>query len=444
MKRLMAGFCALAVLGCAWAQRPAASLAGDWLVKACGVDVAIDGEPLVKVVGERLDALPAKPKDGWRVGGWMRGRRLKALVAYECSVAGALAADSVVVRNAAGVALEAGRDYELEAAWGAIARLDGGRIGPGDAVYVDYAYRPQRLDRLVQTAAGAIALRKGAAKASNPVLPALSPGDRPLATVWIDGRTERLAPRNFYPVLEQSFPEAPVVGPSAAERLLPKTWARLVRGEPVKVLAWGDSVTNGGYLPEADRWQHQFIRRLRARFPKSAITLVSNGWGGRSSSSFLSKKDAPPGHPHNYEETVLGANADLVVLEFVNDSWLSDYGAMSAQYDRILSDLRARGSELCALTPHYVRADWMGLADPTSTTEDPRPYVKNLRKWCAARNVAIADASLRWGRLARQGLPYQTLLVNEINHPNALGMSFFADALMELFRDGVKSEAVRR
>lgn len=442
MKKLLTGICALAIMGGVWAQAP--SLAGDWLVRAGGVEVAIAPEPLVKVQGERMDALPAKPKDGWRAGGWMRGRRLKALVAYECSVAGALAAGSVVVRNAAGDVMAPGRDYELEATWGAVARLEGGCIGPADAVFVDYAYRPQRLDRLVRTASGATALRKGAAKASNPVLPALEPGDVPLATVWVDGRTEALSPRNFYPVLEQAFPETPVAGTSAAERLLPKTYGKLVRGEPVRVLAWGDSVTNGGYLPEEDRWQGQFIRRLRARFPKSAVTLVSNGWGGRSSASFLSEKDAPPGHRYNYVETVLGANADLVVMEFVNDSWLSDYGRMSAQYDRILSDLRGRGAELCVLTPHYVRADWMGLADPTATTDDPRPYVKNLRRWCAERGVAIADASLRWGRLARQGLPYQTLLVNEINHPNALGMSFFADALMALFRDGAETAPVEK
>ena len=36
--------------------------------------------------------------------------------------------------------------------------------------------------------------------------------------------------------------------------------------------------------------------------------------------------------------------------------------------------------------------------------------------------------------LAGRGIPYQTLLVNEINHPNPFGLSLFADALMDLFR----------
>jgi hypothetical protein len=47
--------------------------------------------------------------------------------------------------------------------------------------------------------------------------------------------------------------------------------------------------------------------------------------------------------------------------------------------------------------------------------------------------VALADASLRWGRLWRQGIPYSTLMLNSINHPDARGMKLFADSLMALF-----------
>jgi hypothetical protein len=40
---------------------------------------------------------------------------------------------------------------------------------------------------------------------------------------------------------------------------------------------------------------------------------------------------------------------------------------------------------------------------------------------------------LRWGRLWRQGIPYRTLLLNGINHPDIRGMQLFADSLMWLF-----------
>ncbi len=393
---------------------------------------------VVKVADARLEKLPTRPKNGWPRwwGGWKRGLRLPALMACECSVKGALMPESVVVRRLDGTVLAVGKDYELEGEWGCLARLPEGTLGAEEAVRVDYAYRAQRLDRVVRTATGTVVVRRGTPQASNPELPALQAGDIALATIWLNSETRRLQSRNLYRVREQAFPEAPIRGASVAERLLPKTWAKLTKGEPVTVLAWGDSVTEASYLPQTDRWQEQFVRRLRKRFPKSTIRLVSNGWGGRTSGTFLDVKLAPPGSPHNYVEKVLGVGADLVVMEFVNDAELTALDTLRARYDRIRADLTARGAELCVLTPHYIRADWMGLPDPTATTEDPRPYVKNLRAWSTQAGVALADASLRWGRLAGQGIPYQTLLKNEINHPNAFGMTLFADALMDLFRGG--------
>jgi hypothetical protein len=59
--------------------------------------------------------------------------------------------------------------------------------------------------------------------------------------------------------------------------------------------------------------------------------------------------------------------------------------------------------------------------------------VAGLRAFAPKHQVALADAALRWGRLWRQGIPYRTLLLNAINHPDPRGMRLFADSLMWLF-----------
>ena len=41
--------------------------------------------------------------------------------------------------------------------------------------------------------------------------------------------------------------------------------------------------------------------------------------------------------------------------------------------------------------------------------------------------------AIRYGRLWRQGIPYTTMMVNGINHPNAAGLKIFVDALKALF-----------
>jgi lysophospholipase L1-like esterase len=206
---------------------------------------------------------------------------------------------------------------------------------------------------------------------------------------------------------------------------------RLRAGESLRVLAWGDSVTDGSYLPTptTERWQEQFVARLRQRFPKAKIELVTEAWGGRNTASYLAE---PPGSPHNYREKVLGAKPHLVVSEFVNDAGLNP-AQVEERYSQLLADFREIGAEWVILTPHYVRPDWMGLNRERDIDDDPRPYVAGLRQFAAKHQVALADAANRYGRLWRQGLPYTTLMLNSINHPDARGMAIFADALMELF-----------
>jgi hypothetical protein len=59
--------------------------------------------------------------------------------------------------------------------------------------------------------------------------------------------------------------------------------------------------------------------------------------------------------------------------------------------------------------------------------------VKGVRLFAERHGVALADASARYGRLWRQGIPYLTLMENNINHPNLYGHGIFADSLMALF-----------
>ena len=63
---------------------------------------------------------------------------------------------------------------------------------------------------------------------------------------------------------------------------------------------------------EDKRWQEQFVSRLRERFPKANIELVTEAWGGRNTGSYLSE---PTGSSHHYQERVLGAKPDLVISE---------------------------------------------------------------------------------------------------------------------------------
>ena len=409
------------------------TLAGDWQVNVAADGVAatvtVDGPETVKVAEERIGKLPVfNPK----AAQYARGAKLAGVRAQECSVRHAMDPDSLLVRAAPGAApFVQGKDYEAELTWGCVGRLEGGAIAAEAPVVVSYAYGTMRLDAVTLTADKKIVLRKGAPHVSLPEAPALAAGETRLANIWVTARLRKLSETNLFPVLEAAYPEPPKTSPTAAEKLIPKTMAKLAAGGKVHLLAWGDSVTADGFLPdpEKDRWQAQFVRRLRARYPKAEIVLTTEAWGGRNTDSY---RNEPPGSVHNYKEKVLDAKPDLIVSEFVNDAGLNE-AAVFQRYGRIRDEFKAIGAEWIILTPHYVRPDWMGLAAEKGIDDDPRPYVTALRKFAQENNLALADASLRYGRLWRQGIPYSTLMMNNINHPNPFGHSLFADALMALF-----------
>lgn len=386
---------------------------------------------VASVKSEKHASLPVfNPK----AAGWVKGAQLRGVQALETTTPGLLDPDSFVLRGgptSKATVFKRGQDYEIDPFWETFGRLTNGAIRPNQPVFATYRHALSRLDAVVLTGGGKIVLRQGEARAAAPLPPTLKDGECRLGNIWLPDRMTKLGPENLFPVLESAYPEPPKPNPSVAVRLLPKTIKKLQSGEHLRLLAWGDSVTVGQYVPdwEHNRWQEQFVARLREGFPKANIELITEAWGGRNTGSYLGE---PPGSPHNYREKVLGAKPDLIVSEFVNDAGLSPQ-QVEERYMKLLTDFQGIGAEWIILTPHYIRPDWMGLTSQRDIDDDPRPYVTGLRQFAAKHSVALADASRRYGRLWRQGIPYNTLMLNSINHPDARGMKILADALMELF-----------
>ncbi len=412
-------------------------LTGDWDVR-----VSVPGSPPVSatirvaapseivVSAEKFNSLPLFNPNA---GGWVKGAQLRGVRAQETTTPFLLDPASLELRLSADTAsprLARGRDYEADLTWGTLGRTTNGVVLENQPAFASYRFTPLRLDAVVLTREGRIEWRAGEPRAAAPTPPKLRDGERHLANIWLPGRVTKLTEDHLFPILETGYPEPPRPSPILAEAQLPRTLKKLREGGALRVLAWGDSVTDGSYLANMarDRWQELFAARLRARFPQAKIELVTEAWGGRNTGSYLAE---PPGSAHNYREKVLAAKPDLVVSEFVNDAGLNP-AQVEERYAKLRADFQGIGAEWIILTPHYVRPDWMGLNRERNVDDDPRPYVAGLRAFSAKHQVALADAARRYGRLWRQGLPYSTLMLNSINHPDARGMKLFADALMEV------------
>ena len=318
-----------------------------------------------------------------------------------------------------GTPAEAGRDYLFSIPHNRVGLAPGSRLSP--PVYLDYEYLAQRIDSVVESPTGTLEYRSGIPSGLTPRMPELVAGEKRILNVFLPPGCKKLSRENLYPVETIDFPKS---GSTAAERI-PQSLAKLRNGEPLRILAWGDSVTEGyRELNSADRWQEQFVRHLQERFPQAKIQLITNGWGGHNSDQFLNapKSDAR----HHYPDRVLGQKPDLVISEFVNDSWY-DAKRFARIYPRLLHDFRAANIEWIIVAPHHIKA--MRNVDG----EDSRPYVQMLREFTRTNRIALADVSDRYSRLYRLGIPFLTLFVNDYNHPDARGMKIYADTLMALF-----------
>jgi len=416
---------------------PSFEVAGEWTVKvSCeGASSTFEIDPPVEQDKKQGDfVLPRYNEKAWFLS---QGKVPKGLVSRGgCPTKHALVVDSVRVVRRDGTELKKDVDWRVNE-WGCLGSVEGGRAETNEHVSVTYRHRLSRADS-VWLKDGKIVRVAGKPDMSAPEIPGYGSvaNGRFLGTIYVPPETTRLSDANLFPRLEE--PKRPsLTKERRAAALCPKTWRKLVAGEPVRILAWGDSVTDGVYagLPgPSARWQEQFRRRLAKMFPKSRIEVVSNGWGGKTTQNFF---DAPPSDTkHHYATTVVGAGCDLAIVEFVNDAGRS-YADTTNRFGRIAEDFRTNGTEVVFMVPHYTRYDqYMGFASQKNCDADTRTYSRALKDLGVMLGVGVVDAAARWGHLWREGVPYMAFLVNDINHPTEEGLSFFADALVDFF-DGL-------
>ena len=407
--RLALALCLILVVEGVWAMievraSDPAALAVEVVVGEKVTRVAVAPPPVVWVSGEAVVIGEDAPNV------WAAGTRLPQLVNPTGSVAvGAVVPGSVVVRaRPGGPPYRVDTDYLLDERWAGLGGVATGAIPQGATVYLDYGYQLFRLDTVQAPTRGAVSIRRGEPRLVCPHPAGAAPGHRALANLWVRPGAQAIGAQDIYPIGRPPRFAAPHRAPTAGTR------RRLAEGKAVTIVALGDSVTAGGEASKRElAFPEAFAGALRERYPKADIRLVNAGAGGTNSDYGLERldRDVIAHHPH------------LVVVEFVNDmGWPPE--KLRANYHQLVGRLRAVGAEVVILTPHFIWPEWMGNFALARAT---------LEEIAAKEKVGLADGSARWEALRQVGIPYETLLVNCINHPDDRGHALFVEALVGLF-----------
>ena len=331
---------------------------------------------------------------------------------------------SIVVRSGADAAAETyaeGKDYLVEHTWGSLGRVADGKIKAGQQVFVSYKHGLMRVDTIQVTAEGTVTLRKGTENKTIPVPAGADQYALALANVWLPFHCKALTEDLLYPIGE-AFRGPGVDAVDAMRATLPKTLEKLRKGEDLRIVTWGDSVTAGGSSSSPDKaFPLLFAATLRNKYPQARISLVNAGIGGTSTWGRL--KDI--------QAEVIAHKPDLVTIEFVNDMGM-DRKTVFEHYNSAIDQIRAAGAEVILLTPHFVMPMWMP-GHKTGWEPETRPTVGFLREFAKEKGICLADTSKRWEHLSIEGIPYVTLEFNGINHPDDRGHQMFVDELMRPF-----------
>lgn len=370
------------------------------------------------VTGEKLRISPKKP-DAWASA--TRLRELKHLSP------GALDPASLVIHHGAVVCTvgqlktpeAATCDVLLDGAWGGLGLGPSGTLHPEDEVTIDYRVGLRRIDALIRLADGREIIRTGEPAQLTPVLPVAATGEQLLATIFVDYHHDGTTAEVLPVLATVTEAKLATTGPD----MLPATVAKLRAGQPVSVVCWGDSVTEGGDIEASQKYGDVLGMRLKQLNPQAVVQTIAVG-GSNSRQWLLADFPSSKPHPSRQKDCdfarILAAKPDLVVIEFINDQWMSRPDA-EKHYRLLVAKLRAAGSEVLLLTP---QRNWE--RDGSIRGVDGRGLVAALRTvGHDGVGVGVADMAGRWEHLWREGIPFPALLANGFNHPDPRGHHLF-------------------
>lgn len=359
--------------------------------------------------------LPTGTPDRWMHGLVLRGVMTDFRGADDTVAPGALAVGSVSLQDDDGP-LSTQIDYLIDEHWAALTRTRDLKA----PVLAAYEYGLLRVDALVLRDGSPLLLR-GHSHLTNPIPPALSPGDEHLAAIFVPYFSDgEIGNEPTSAVLLPCSDTGTAAVSASQSHLLPAFELARAEDRTVRITCWGDSVTAGGSSSSPETAFPQVLARLlRSAGVDADISTVAVG--GSSSAQWLGR--AAPMTGTDWDR-VAASSPDVLILEFVNDAELPppDWPDL---YDEILRRTRSIGADLLILEPHFTRLDWMRMVRMDAA--DPRPYVAFLRSFARDGGVAVASTSRRWERLFSEAIPYPTLLRNGINHPDDRGHRIFAE-----------------
>jgi lysophospholipase L1-like esterase len=203
---------------------------------------------------------------------------------------------------------------------------------------------------------------------------------------------------------------------------LPKTREKLLRGDSVKIVAFGDSITAGGDATEPSLifWQ-RWADALQQKYPRAKIEAINGATGGDATAQGLQR----------LQEKVLTQKPDVVPIGFgMNDHNMPGFGTplqaftnnLATMIDRIRKET---GAEIILYSTFPPNPKWH------YGSHNMEAYALATEQVAREKQCAFADVYRNWNAIAAKKKP-EDLLSNNVNHPNDFGHWIYFEVLKRI------------
>lgn len=214
----------------------------------------------------------------------------------------------------------------------------------------------------------------------------------------------------FFAFVDYDYsPSTPWPVQSSQVKFLKAAQAKLARGDSLKIVAFGDSITDGGEAtqPGLIFWQ-RWADDLQRKYPRARITAVNGSTGGGDTILAMQR----------LQTKVLDARPDLVLIGYgMNDhnKGRTTIPLFEKNLKEIIARIRRESSaEVILFSAFPPNPRWK------HGSHHMQDYAAATERVARETECAFADVFNNWQAMTARKKP-EDLLANNINHPNDFG-----------------------
>lgn len=194
----------------------------------------------------------------------------------------------------------------------------------------------------------------------------------------------------------------------------------------IRYVVYGDSISTGA---EASQPEYTYFNIFAKHLEDSCgirTEVINKAIGGETSQDGIGR----------FREDVLSLKPDLVSIAYgMNDQnkALDCAGGHFVEPVKYKENIRTMahgsmqaGAQVILISPCLLNPEWR------YTSGDMNLYARCLKEISAELEIPLADVSTVWSEVLKSGKTPQSLLMNDINHPNDYGHMLYARTMMAL------------